>query len=389
MVDADLRTARRPLGRMSGGFHEHRGDPSAEGPHEQARPLPLLVAVCRRCRRRRWPRQRRRRRRTRRDPRDRLRQGLAAREDPGPRAAVRRGQRPLRQGLPLQRRTGQPRTARPAATGSSATSTRPGTSAPTTTPRCCTRRSCRPADCRGPQRLDGSRHVGARHARPGAPGAHRHPPHAGLPVAARVGAAQPEARADRRRPGQPGRPPGHRRRLRRVQGLPAPVAAVEHAARDPRPRGRLLARRQHLLRRVALRAHPRCGRPEQPAGAHPAVAHLRLPAARRLAQQRRQHALHGRGPVPGRRRRLPRPDRAGRQPGPEAHAQPDRADDQPAHLAQRRHPAERDAVHQATATSTCWRSTSSAPASHIGAGRIIDIKNIKKPFVVVATCGSR
>ena len=59
--------------------------------------------------------------------------------------------------------------------------------------------------------------------------------------------AQREARPARRRHGLAGHRAGHRRRLRRVAGLPPPGAAVVDAAGHPRPRERVLAGRPHAL----------------------------------------------------------------------------------------------------------------------------------------------
>ena len=79
--------------------------------------------------------------------------------------------------------------------------------------------------------------------------------------------AQREARAARGGDRQPGLLPRHRRRLRPQRGLPQPGAAELAAGRHLRPRERLRARRQHLLRDLARHRQHHRGRRLQPEGA--------------------------------------------------------------------------------------------------------------------------
>jgi hypothetical protein len=245
-----------------------------------------------------------------------VRSRLAAGGDAGAGAGVRRGQRPLRQGLHLQRRGdrapgSQRRLPRRAVRRQAGQRVR------------LLRLDAAVADERGGPGHHRARDVRAGHEGPGEAGAHRRAADPCLPVAPRVRPPQPGARPARRRDGLPDDAARHPRRLRRQPGLPQAGPSVEHAARPARTRGRLRPGRQHLLRGLARLPHAHRRRPEQPARAAQPLGEPGLQPPRRLPQRRRQHPLHGRvGRVQG-------PDRARRDAGPEAGVQPVRAGDQP------------------------------------------------------------
>ena len=89
----------------------------------------------------------------------------------------------------------------------------------------------------------------ARHVRPRARRCRpRRSPSSPMLVAARVAEPQRQARPARGGDRQPVDLPGARLDLRRPRGLPAPGAAVDAPGRPARPRERLLARRQDVLR---------------------------------------------------------------------------------------------------------------------------------------------
>ena len=141
------------------------------------------------------------------------------------------------------------------------------------------------------------RRRGARHVRPREPEADREPGHARDADPARVAGAQRAPRPARRGDGQPDRLPRHRRRLRPQRGLPHPGAAELAAGRHLRPRVRLRARRQHLLRDLDLHGQHHRGRPVQPEGPDDPRDH-RLQLARPDDLRRRQPRLRRRQPGP-------------------------------------------------------------------------------------------
>ena len=91
--------------------------------------------------------------------------------------------------------------------------------------------------------------------------------------------------------------PRHRRRLRPQRGLPQPGAAELAAGRHLRPRVRLRARRQHVLRDLDRHGPHHRGRPHQPEAADDRRGHG-LQLARPDDLRRRQPRLRRRQPGP-------------------------------------------------------------------------------------------
>ena len=181
------------------------------------------------------------------DPRRRLRSGLAAGDDAGPRPEADVASGRYAKGYTCNARRSAHRY-RWGATASSGTSTPPVTSAPSVTD------AAVPIEPAGPARA--ARRLRLDMPDPTKPVRTERPAHPALELAARVVAAQHQARAARGVHRLPDRPARLRRRLRRQQGLPHP-SCVEPADGDPRSRGRLLPRRDDLLGRLAVRPHPR------------------------------------------------------------------------------------------------------------------------------------
>ncbi len=137
----------------------------------------------------------------------------------------------------------------------------------------------------------------ARHVRPREPEADDEPAHARDADPARVGGPQRAPWPARRRDRQPDRLPRHRRRLRPQRGLPQPGAAELAARRHLRPRVRLRARRQHLLRDLDLDGPDHRRGPHEPEGPDDRGGHG-LQLARPDDLRRRQPRLRRRQPGP-------------------------------------------------------------------------------------------
>ena len=179
----------------------------------------------------------------------------------------------------------------------------------------------------------------ARHVGPGASAPDRHADDHPDALAARVAEPQPQARAAGRGQWQPRDGARVRIHLRRAFGLPPPRAAVVRALGTLRPRERLFARWEDVLRDEHGAAGDHGDRRHQPEDAARGLAGQRL-LPRHDPQRRWQPRLH-RGPE------QPRPAHPRHEPDPSPQAQPAGAGDQPAHLELGVHPAECDPVHGA------------------------------------------
>ena len=217
--------------------------------------------------------------------------------------------------------------------------------------------------------------------RPGQPGADRDAPDAGDADPARVGEHQRRARAARGGDRQPGGVAGRSSTsTTSARTAASPSCMASAPGRHLRPRERLGARRQDLLPDVDRHGQHDRGRPDQPAGPPP----LWQARTTRTACPSPTTATAATSP-----RATGSSSSTSPSPGPQA--QPAGARDQPPDVVEHDDPADRHPGHdQGQAVPRRGRrvlavteaAASTAHGASVGAARIIDISDARKPFVV-------